>query len=406
MPAATAPPEASSGSTARATSRTRKSSSPISARPRRATHRSARSASRSAAARSGTRSRAACRSRRSSRSITWTNLATALAPQGLSKSGLVQLARGARADEPVGPRSSSPRPAGLDDERGPGATTALAASRSAALEARVDHDPDTADPGPSRLPLRHRPGARGVRRLNGPKRIYLGDLGHSPGTEPTAAENAAIYGPRPCKWFDRFLKGTPNGIDKQRRSCSRTIRGTARPTAFTTLPATKTISRDAAGHDDDVRRRRQGRAQRARHRRAARDVRRLDRRRPLLRRAELGPPRRRARGPGSATPITAGGVKLSAASGKATIKLMNESVRCRPARGCRSISARPRSPRAARTRSISRPCSRSAQITIGRVTLNALRPEEGGVAMIRVVARRSGRAARGARGRADRRRRA
>ena len=41
--------------------------------------------------------------------ITWTNLTTSLAPQGLSKSGLVDAARAAGADRALGSRRCSPR---------------------------------------------------------------------------------------------------------------------------------------------------------------------------------------------------------------------------------------------------------------------------------------------------------
>src|SRR5713101_4085156 len=50
--------------------------------------------------------------------------------------------------------------------------------------------------------------------LRGPKRLYLGDLGHSPGISPAAAPDAAEYWTEAYKWFDRFLNGTANGMDK------------------------------------------------------------------------------------------------------------------------------------------------------------------------------------------------
>jgi predicted acyl esterase len=48
-------------------------------------------------------------------------------------------------------------------------------------------------------------------RLRGPKRLYLGDLGHPPATNP--APESAYYLTQVRLWFDRFLKGQPNGID-------------------------------------------------------------------------------------------------------------------------------------------------------------------------------------------------
>jgi predicted acyl esterase len=51
------------------------------------------------------------------------------------------------------------------------------------------------------------------RLLKGPKRLYLGDFGHAPATNPPDEFDSAAVEIR--AWFDRFLKGIPNGIDKR-----------------------------------------------------------------------------------------------------------------------------------------------------------------------------------------------
>jgi predicted acyl esterase len=48
-------------------------------------------------------------------------------------------------------------------------------------------------------------------RLRGPKRLYLGDLGHQPAANP--AGERAYYLTQARLWFDRYLKGQANGID-------------------------------------------------------------------------------------------------------------------------------------------------------------------------------------------------
>ena len=48
-------------------------------------------------------------------------------------------------------------------------------------------------------------------RLNGPKRLYLADFGHAPSPLP-AGELAHVL-PEAREWFDRYLKGLPNGIE-------------------------------------------------------------------------------------------------------------------------------------------------------------------------------------------------
>jgi predicted acyl esterase len=51
------------------------------------------------------------------------------------------------------------------------------------------------------------------RRVKGPKRLYLGDFGHAPAANPSAEFEYAATQVR--AWFDRFLKGVPNGIDRR-----------------------------------------------------------------------------------------------------------------------------------------------------------------------------------------------
>ena len=50
-------------------------------------------------------------------------------------------------------------------------------------------------------------------RLRGPKRLYLGDLGHTPAGNPAAERSYYLTQAR--LWFDRYLKGQPNGIDRR-----------------------------------------------------------------------------------------------------------------------------------------------------------------------------------------------
>jgi hypothetical protein len=49
------------------------------------------------------------------------------------------------------------------------------------------------------------------RLLKGPKRLWLGNLGHAPST--FSSDDSAAFSARGADWYDRFLKGTPNGID-------------------------------------------------------------------------------------------------------------------------------------------------------------------------------------------------
>lgn len=48
-------------------------------------------------------------------------------------------------------------------------------------------------------------------RLRGPKRLYIGDVGQPPSTNPPAERGVFLTEAR--LWFDRYLKGIPNGIE-------------------------------------------------------------------------------------------------------------------------------------------------------------------------------------------------
>jgi X-Pro dipeptidyl-peptidase C-terminal non-catalytic domain len=50
-------------------------------------------------------------------------------------------------------------------------------------------------------------------RLKAPKRLYLADFGHPPAPNPPG-EGAHVL-PEAREWFDRYLKGLPNGIDRR-----------------------------------------------------------------------------------------------------------------------------------------------------------------------------------------------
>src|SRR5919199_3533591 len=52
------------------------------------------------------------------------------------------------------------------------------------------------------------------RALAGPKRLYIGDFGHAPSTFP-GADLGFLLG-QGLRWYDRFLKGIPNGVETEK----------------------------------------------------------------------------------------------------------------------------------------------------------------------------------------------
>ncbi len=139
----------------------------------------------------------------------WTDLQQALAPQGLGRAGIVV---GFARDIPP-------------DKYAPGLATllqdALAGRNIAAIRAFEAERSVRSRLHSLKLPVLMLQGRRdfafdadqalaAFRLLPGPKRLYLGDLGHMPAPNPVA--ELPHYADETKRWFDRFLKGTQNGL--------------------------------------------------------------------------------------------------------------------------------------------------------------------------------------------------
>jgi alpha-beta hydrolase superfamily lysophospholipase len=255
--------------------------------------------------------------------ITWTNLLTALAPQALSKSGLVQYLAGLVPTSRWDPQLLAAS-AGLTTSADLSGAAAISSTRSPATKLASITTPTLLIQGRHDFLFDIDQALAAYTSLHGPKRLYIGDIGHSPAPNPTA-ELPVLYGDA-LKWFDRFLKGTPNGIDKPRVELAhdpwdgKTTLYTGRPQTKITsviLPGTTTMS-GATG-------------------KLVRSVRITGGPHETFGDSTVVVPYSNAKQwdrlvavltvQGSSTPITAGGVKLTKPSGTATIRLMNESVR-------------------------------------------------------------------------------
>jgi len=254
--------------------------------------------------------------------ITWTNLTTALAPQGLSKSGLVTLLAQevptARWDPSLLAAEQS-----LVTSSNIAAVSTLTAPRSPLTHLSAITVPTLLIQGRHDFLFDIDQAEAAYKLLAGPKRLYIGDLGHSPAPNPPA-EQPAYFG-LAVQWFDRFLKGTPNGVDAQATVQLAHDPWDGKTTTYAGLPSTATSSVALPGTttissggkvvrgarltggphetfgDSTVTVRYSG-------------AKNWDRLVAVLTIA------------GQSTPISAGGVKLTKASGVATIHLMNESV--------------------------------------------------------------------------------
>jgi alpha-beta hydrolase superfamily lysophospholipase len=171
----------------------------------------------------------------------WTSLYDALWPQNLARSGIVAgFAASVAARSPL---ITSLRDAVVQSTN-PAAIRQLATERSALpkigairtpvylFQGRVDYAFDLAQ------------ATRAFAGLGGPKKLYAGNFGHTPSTFPGV--DSAYVRSQGIAWFDRFLKGTPNGVEAKRVVIAKQGSGTVR-TELDRLPAVQLLARDFGG---------------------------------------------------------------------------------------------------------------------------------------------------------------
>ena len=139
---------------------------------------------------------------------TWTSLYDALWPQNLARSGIV-------AGFAATIAARSPLVAGIRDDavqsRNLGAVRALSADRSAAARLGSIRTPVYLFQGQVDFAFDLTQATTAFSRLAGPKKLYAGNFGHAPSTFP-GVDGAYVLS-QGVAWFDRHLKGTPNGVD-------------------------------------------------------------------------------------------------------------------------------------------------------------------------------------------------
>jgi alpha-beta hydrolase superfamily lysophospholipase len=167
---------------------------------------------------------------------TWTNLQTALAPGGLPKSGLFQLVAAGVPTSRWDPSLAAAAPSLLQGGD-LAAFDALAAARSSVGRLGTVTTPTLLVQGRHDFLFDIDQALAAYRRLAGPKALYLGDVGHPPAPNPPA-ELPTVYR-LALQWFDRYLKGsgdTPPRVELAHDPWDGTV------TTYRDLPPTKTTS--------------------------------------------------------------------------------------------------------------------------------------------------------------------
>jgi predicted acyl esterase len=174
---------------------------------------------------------------------TWTDLYSAMAPQRLSKSGAVYQFLNSVPENRFDPSVLAIR----DD--------AIASTKLGALRAWADARSSRSRLAKVTTPVFMFQGRRdfafdiaqaraGYRLLKGPKRLYLGDFGHTPSTFP--GPDIAQVTSLGLKWFTRYLIGTPANFAPVSLAPS-PWRGKLR--TYSTLPATRRLTIGLGGSD-------------------------------------------------------------------------------------------------------------------------------------------------------------
>lgn len=143
---------------------------------------------------------------------TWSDLYGALFPQNLGKAGAIyNFAQSVPADR-IDPALRPYVPQMIGNENLPGVRTLLG-TRSSLSALSVVTTPSFLFQGRRDFAFDIDQAADAYRRLAGPKRLYVGDFGHPPSNFP--GPDLAHVLELSTRWYDRFLKGIPNGVDKE-----------------------------------------------------------------------------------------------------------------------------------------------------------------------------------------------
>ena len=138
--------------------------------------------------------------------ITWTNLGSALNPDGVPKSGLIGIISRAVPLSHWDPALAQTAQTLLQGDVTPAATSSETA-RSSRSRLHTLKVPTLLLQGRHDFLFDMDQATAAWKLLAGPKRLYLGDLGHPPATNPSAEQ--AGYVAEATAWFGHYLAGGP-----------------------------------------------------------------------------------------------------------------------------------------------------------------------------------------------------
>jgi len=144
---------------------------------------------------------------------TWSDLYQALFPQNFGKSGAIYAFAQSVPSERIDPALRPYVPQLISSENLPAVRTLLGARSSLRAMSAVT-TPSFLFQGRRDFAFDIDQATAAYRRLAGPKRLYVGDFGHSPSKFP--GPDLPHILDLSTRWYDRYLKEEPNGVDKEK----------------------------------------------------------------------------------------------------------------------------------------------------------------------------------------------
>src|SRR5262249_49001275 len=170
---------------------------------------------------------------------TWTDLQQALVPQGLVRSGVIvgfsQSVPQSRYDPVLGPLLQE----ALSEQNTP-ALRQFFAARSVRSQLRGFNIPTLLLQGRRDFAFDADQALSAFKLLTGPKRLYFGNLGHAPATNPP--DELQYYAGEVEHWFDRFVKRVPSSLGSQSNVLIAADPWTRKVKSYVSLPPTRSLT--------------------------------------------------------------------------------------------------------------------------------------------------------------------
>jgi predicted acyl esterase len=177
---------------------------------------------------------------------TWSDLYTALFPRDLAKSGAIFGFASSVPTERVQPELRPLVPQMIAGENLATVRSVLGARSSLRFLKSVT-TPSFLFQGRRDFAFDIDQAVDAYRVIGGPKRLYVGDFGHSPSTFP-GPDISAVLG-QGLRWYDRFLKGMPNGVDRENPVEVAPDPWGGRTVSFAGLPKVKRLTLTSRGRN-------------------------------------------------------------------------------------------------------------------------------------------------------------